>query len=144
MGRGSPDSERANIRESFQASGDRLDSSGRVALDYNAIVQPELIGRLAIVHPSVRTSVPLFIAWRLSSIPPGPYKSKGLNGPPRFSLVVVQYLLGCRLPPAFLFHTFVCTFSSSICTVDWSGAFLLACLLARFLLLSISIFIFPT
>ncbi|PYH68982.1 uncharacterized protein BO88DRAFT_389384 [Aspergillus vadensis CBS 113365] len=70
MGRGSPDSERANIRESFQASGDRLDSSGRVALEYNAIVQPELIGRLAIVHPSVRTSVPLFIAWRLSSIPP--------------------------------------------------------------------------
>ncbi|OJI85672.1 hypothetical protein ASPTUDRAFT_55282 [Aspergillus tubingensis CBS 134.48] len=70
MERGSPDSERANIRESFQASGDRLDSSGRVALEYNAIVQPELIGRLAIVHPSVRTSVPLFIAWRLSSIPP--------------------------------------------------------------------------
>ncbi|PYH60341.1 uncharacterized protein BO96DRAFT_430286 [Aspergillus niger CBS 101883] len=70
MGRGSPDSERANIRESFQASGDRLDSSGRVALEYNAIVQPELIGRVAIAHPSVRTSVPLFIAWRLSSIPP--------------------------------------------------------------------------
>lgn len=104
MGRGSPDSERANIRESFQASGDRLDSSGRVALDYNAIVQPELIGRLAIAHPSVRTSVPLFIAWRLSSIPPGPYKSKGLNGPPRFSLVVVQLVLvGCRLPPALSF-----------------------------------------
>ncbi|OJJ75661.1 hypothetical protein ASPBRDRAFT_37962 [Aspergillus brasiliensis CBS 101740] len=79
--------ERANIRESFQASGDRLDSSGRVALEYNAIVQPELIGRVAIAHPSVRTSVPLFIAWRLSSIPPAHTSQKGLNDPPRFPLV---------------------------------------------------------
>ncbi|RAH60734.1 hypothetical protein BO85DRAFT_237671 [Aspergillus piperis CBS 112811] len=123
MGRGSPDSERANIRESFQASGDRLDSSGRVALDYNAIVQPELIGRLAIAHPSVRTSVPLFIAWRLSSIPPGPYKSKGLNGPPRFSLVVVQYLLvaDCHLLVFFFTRSFLEAIASSLLSITLSA-----------------------
>ncbi|PWY68287.1 hypothetical protein BO83DRAFT_400743 [Aspergillus eucalypticola CBS 122712] len=111
MGRGSPDNERANIRESFQASGDRLDSSGRVALDYNAIVQPELIGRLAIAHPSVRTSVPLFIAWRLSSIPPGPYKSKGLNGPPRFSLLeaIASSLLSITLSALRMDHLLAVT-----------------------------------